>query len=124
MTRRDRRRVRIAVVVTICLLIQQIALAAYACTMTIAPIDSVATTEKCAAMEKEQPPTTLCQKHCSPDPTFEVHHNFPSVPALALPPVTFGAVISQISTGESVASDDSFLRSHPPPRLRYCRLLI
>ena len=126
MTRRGHRRLRVAIVVTICLLIQQITLAAYACTMTMAPIASVAMTENCAAMENQRnhPPTALCQKHCSPDPTSEIHQSLPSVPALALPPVTFGPVISRISTGESFAPDSSLSRSHPPPRLRYCRLLI
>lgn len=118
---------RVAIVVTICLLIQQITLTAYACTMTMAPIVAVAMTENCAAMENQRdhaPTALLCQKHCSPDPTLEVHQSLPSVPALALPPVTFDPVISQISIGESFAPDNSLVRSHPPPRLRYCRLLI
>lgn len=126
MTMRGRHHLRIALAVIVCLLFQQVALAAYACTMTRMPTDRVAMVEDCAEMgmemAKESP--ALCQKHCSPDLSVAADHTVLSVPALALPPLAFGVVFADSVSHVALAVDVPIDRSDPPPRLRYCSLLI
>ena len=69
MIRRSRHRLKVALLVILCLLFQQAALAAYLC-----PIDQVHATPavmaaNCAEMDMTQAPdhTVLCDKHCNPD---------------------------------------------------------
>ena len=85
---RARHRLRIALVVILSLLFQQLAIAAYACTTPCTPFDLVAM-EGCAdmgmGMAKET--STLCAKYCSPDKVVTADTVVPTVPALALPPV-------------------------------------
>lgn len=101
-------------------------MAAYACTMTQMPADPVAMVQDCAAMASEQAQRSdaVCQKHCAPDPTSASTQNLPAVPALALPPVSFGLTISHGAAQAAFVPDVAFARWDPPPRLRYCRLLI
>ena len=122
---RDRHRYRIALAVVLCLLFQQVAMAAYACTLTRMPAEPVAIAEDCAGMRMEQvqDAPALCAKHCAPDLTVLADHATPSVPALALPPA-FGLVLAQSVSHVALTADVPIDRSDPPPRLRYCSLLI
>lgn len=126
MTRRGRHRMRIALVVILSLLFQQVAVAAYACTLTRMPTDTVAMAEACEQMgikQVEQSPV-LCAKHCAPDLSIAADHAAPpGVPALALPPVAFGLVLAQ-HVSPVMLTEVSVARSDPPARLRYCSLLI
>lgn len=108
------------------LLFQQFAMAAYACTMSGLPTDAVVMAEDCPAMASNQGqvPDAVCQKHCAPDPTSPTTQPVPTVPALGLPPVSFILTTSEGFGHSGFLSDIAVARSHPPPRVRYCRLLI
>lgn len=125
MGRTKRQRWITALVLIACLLFQQLAMAAYACTMTQMPSDPVAMAQDCETMAAEQveQSTALCHKHCTPDPTSASSQSVLTVPALALPPVAYGLTLFQGSR-VAFAPDALFARSDPPPRVRYCRLLI
>ena len=121
-----RRRFRIAVLVILTLLFQQVALAGYACTLTRAPAEPAAM-PGCAEMSlpaEAPPPPALCQKHCAPDRSIAADHAPPSVPALALPPLLFAPIFDQPLSHGAVVAAVPIARSDPPPRLRYCSLLI
>lgn len=123
---RDRHRRRIALAVTLCLLFQLVAMAAYACTLTQMPADPVVMAEDCAGMgmEQAQEAPALCAKHCAPDLTVLADHAAPSVPALALPPPVFALMLAQPVSHVALTAEVPIDRSDPPPRLRYCSLLI
>lgn len=123
---RDRHRFRIALMVIVCLLFQQVAMAAYACPLERMPADPAAMVADCAGMDMEharQSPV-LCAKHCTPDRTVATDHAALSVPALALPPLAFGFAFAQPVSRVALVAGVPVDRSDPPPRLRYCSLLI
>lgn len=126
MLTRGRHRFRIVLAVIACLLFQQVAMAAYACTMTRMPANPVVMAENCAGMDMEQVEESpaLCEKHCTPDLTIVTDHAAPNVPALALPPLAFELVVMPPVSPAMLATDAFLARSDPPPRLRYCSLLI
>lgn len=127
MTRRTRRRFRVALVVILALLFQQVAVAAYACTLIQAPAAPSAM-PGCAEMglpsAQVPPPSALCQKHCAPDHSIGIDHATLTVPALALPPLHFVSVLDLSGSHRAVTVAVPIARSDPPPRLRYCSLLI
>src|SRR3546814_14015969 len=94
MSFRRRHRLRIALTVILCLLFQQIAVAAYACTIPDMPPDAVAMTGDCSSMDMEvvQEAPALCAKHCSPDHAVTADLAAPHVPPLALPSLFFAPV--------------------------------
>ena len=73
---------------------------------------------------KAPPPPALCQKHCAPDQSVAADHVPPTVPALALPPLLFAPLFDQPISHLALVADVPIARSDPPPRLRYCSLLI
>lgn len=120
-----RRRLRIAVTVIVCLLFQQVAMAAYACTMTRMPAAPIAMPEECADMGMEVEPESLalCARHCAPDLSTVADHAALSVPSLALP-APFELVLAEPASHLAINADVAIDRSDPPPRLRYCSLQI
>lgn len=128
MTLRRRKRLRIACLVLLSLLFQQVAMAAYACTMTRMPADPGVMSEDCAEMGMQQVTDSpaLCAKHCAPDLSVAADHVGPGVPALALPPPGFDPVLTASTSHAALqrATHGPLDRSDPPPRLRYCSLLI
>ena len=121
-TRSVRQRLRIAVLVLFCLLFQQAALAGYLCPLVAT---TPAQTSRCAAMGMQQPKPNplLCEKHCTPDVTAAADHAAPSVPPLALPPVAFALLVAPLP--RAILHVDAFAsHADPPPRLRFCTLLI
>lgn len=128
MTRRTRHRLRIALLAIICLLSQQVALAAYFCPLDQMPAQTEAMAEPCAEMamaqqqDKDNP--VLCQKHCSPDFTVTTDAAKLSVPPLALPPLILAPAAMQSTSRVAIQADVPIARSDPPPRLRFCSLLI
>ncbi len=126
MSRLARQRLITTLVLIASLLFQQVAVAAYVCTMPKMQFDLAVMADDCAAMESPpaQPPDAVCQKHCSPDASSASTPVIPPVPALALPPLLNAFALAPSSHSCVYASSDVFARSHPPPRLRYCRLLI
>ena len=123
---RTRHRFHIALAVILCLLFQQVALAAYACPLEQMPSERTAMTESCAemGMQPEQDNPTLCAKHCAPDRTTVADQVKLSVPASMLPPLAFASVLVTPVTHVTVQAEIPIARSDPPPRLRYCSLLI
>lgn len=127
MRSRSRHRFRIALAVIFCLLFQQAAMAAYACTMTRMPPEPVTMSEHCAEMGMEQAKESpaLCEKHCNPDWSVATDHaKAPSVPAMALLPPAFDLFFAHPVSHVAVQAEVPIARSDPPPRLRYCSLLI
>ena len=126
MPRRVRQRLKILLVI-FCLLFQQVALAAYACAPSPKPPPVMpAGMEHCAQMDmapaKVESPA-LCEKHCVPDLPVQTDVAAPSVPALALPPA-FSLVLTEPVSHVAKLVEVPITRSDPPPRLRYCSLLI
>jgi hypothetical protein len=126
MTRRIRQRLRIAVLVIFCLLFQQAALATYLCPIERMPAEISAMAEQCAemGMQQAQDNPALCQKHCAPDVSVAADHASPAVPALALAPLAYALVVAQPVSHFTVQAGVSVAPSDPPPRLRFCSLLI
>ena len=126
MPRPGRLRLRIALGLVLCLLFQQVAMAAYACTRADMPAEPAAMAADCADMGMPVVPEVpaVCAEHCAPDFPVSPDAGAPHVPPLSLPPLVFAdpAVSRGGQAGPSL--DAPFDRSDPPPRLRYCSLLI
>ena len=125
MTRR--RRTLLGALLIASLLFQQVAVAALACARTPAPPPPMpAGLEHCAQMDmapvqSESP--ALCEKHCVPDLSLLSDSAALSVPTLALPP-SFPLVLEAPVSHVAQQVEVPIARSDPPPRLRYCSLLI
>ena len=126
MTRRARHRLRIALLAVVCLLFQQAALAAYLCPIEQMPAEMTAMAEHCAEMGMDQARDNpaLCEKHCNPEHSVAADAVKLSVPPLALPPPMLAPVVLQSTSHVAVQADVPIARSDPPPRLRFCSLLI
>lgn len=124
MLHRTRHRIVVSLLVIASLLFQQVAVAAYAC--DAAPHHpSPAPVSHCEQAHQAGSPdmSPLCEKHCAPDSTVLTDSAL-AFPALALPPVLFSLVVHEPSTPLAPSNDVSLIRSDPPPRLRFCSLLI
>ena len=126
MTRRARHRLRIALLALLCMLFQQAALAAYLCPIEQVPAQPSAMTGHCAQMDMAQTPTNpaLCDKHCNPDHQLVTDAASLSVPALGLPVPAVPPVLVEAGGHVVLCDEVALARSDPPPRLRYCSLLI
>ena len=126
MIHRDRHRLRIALVVVLCLLFQQVALAAYICPLEQMPPEKAAMVEHCAemGMPKAQDNPSLCAKHCNPDQGVAADSAKLSVPALAIAPLAYPLVLAEPVSHVAVQSEVFVAGADPPPRLRFCSLLI
>lgn len=125
-TRPALRRLRIALLATLCLLFQQVALASYLCPPEQMPVAAPAMSEQCAdaAMAPAQDNAPLCEQHCNPDHTVAADSAKLSVPALALPLLAFAVVLVEPVSQSAAQSEVPTTAVDPPPRLRYCSLLI
>ena len=126
MTRRARHRLRIALMALLCMLFQQAALAAYLCPVEQVPARVSAMEGHCAQMDMAQVQTNpaLCDKHCNPDHQIVTDAGSLSVPALAMPVSVFASVLAPTVSQTALHTEVPIPRSDPPPRLRYCSLLI
>lgn len=125
MLRRARHRFCLVVTVMCCLLFQQVAVAAYNCDIDPARAPAMAMSAHCAHMGMTAPVTPpLCAKHCAPDSTVLSDAAAQNVPALSLPPLLFALVHDDPSANAAFRAEVPISRSDPPPRLRYCSLLI
>ena len=127
MLRRAHTRFRLSLLVLASLLFQQVAMAAYACELVqAAPPPMPVGMKHCAQMDMAPPQAespALCEKHCAPDLTLLTDASVPNVPMLALPPA-FSLVLSPPASHVAQQVEVPISRSDPPPRLRYCTLLI
>ena len=126
MPRRTRHRLQIAVLVILSLLFQQAALAAYLCPIEQMPVEATEMVADCAemGMQPAQDSPVLCEKHCNPDHVLSADSGKLSVPPLALPAIILTPVFVQPVSHVAIQADVSIIRSDPPPRLRFCSLLI
>lgn len=126
---------RLIWLVSLLLLWQQVALAAYACQAAPKSIGQMTamTAISMNSMDGDCPdmhgsPTSpLCQKHCAPDHATQVDARSTSVPLSALtavPPMLMSVAIVAHQSEQSLARLDQ--RRKPPaiPRLLFCSLLI
>lgn len=123
---RIRHRFRIAVAVLLCLLFQQAAMVAYACPLQEMPPDLAVMAEHCAemGMQRAQDNPVLCEKHCDPDTLVSADQAKLSVPALpsSAQPLTPALLTPAVHVEPYRVA--AVARSQPPPRLRFCSLLI
>jgi len=122
---RARHRFFVALIVIGSLLFQQVAVAAYACDPAARSSPS-APASHCEHTQKAPPAKSspLCEKHCTPDLTVLTDTASLAVPALALPPMVFTLVVHEPAATLTEGNSVPLTRSDPPPRLRYCSLLI
>ena len=122
----SRQRFKVVLVTVFCLLFQQVALAAYLCPLQQMPAETSAMAQQCAEMDmaQAQDNPALCQKHCAPDVLVTADHASPVVPPLALAPLTHALVLAQPISQVTVQAEEPLAPSDPPPRLRFCSLLI
>jgi hypothetical protein len=125
MTRR--RRPLLGALLIASLLFQQVAVAAFACGRSpVPPPAPMAGMEHCAQMDMapvQVPAPALCEEHCAPDRSVPSDTASPGVPALGLPPA-FALVLAAPASHVAQQVEVPIARSDPPPRLRYCSLLI
>lgn len=127
---------RLIWLVTLLLLWQQVALAAYVCQATpettgqatamTAPAATTAMDDHCADMSGT-PASPLCQQHCTPDHATQVDARPMSVPLSALaavPPMPMSVASITLPSDRALTRNE--LRRTPPPipRLLFCSLLI
>ena len=126
MTCRTRRRLQTAFLVIACLLFQQAALAVYFCPMEQMPAETTEMAAHCAemGMAQQQDNPVLCEQHCNPDHAVATDTVKLSIPALALPPLIPEPAQTRAVAPHLVPGNTLFARSDPPPRLRFCTLLI
>lgn len=129
---------RLAWLVAVLLLWQQVMVAAYACVaapastgvaeMAVAVHASsmAAMGDRCAEMPAA-PVDPLCRQHCQPDHATQVDARTASVPAstlAALPPESPSVAAVALPSERTLARRDQLLAPPPVPRLLFCSLLI
>jgi hypothetical protein len=125
MPRRARHRVHMMILVISCLLFQQVAVAAYLC-----PVEQGAAVPAAVAPCADMPMDVatdvpaLCVKHCDPDRYLVTDGGKLTVPPLAVSPPEFAPALAHAASRLAVRADVPLVRSGPPPRLRFCSLLI
>lgn len=113
-----------ALLTTFCLLFQQAAVAATACDMTAMPAGSGTMAAHCAGMDMARDMPALCRGHCAPDPGLAPVLKSPAPDFVSLPAPNFEPLAVLALPDPVVPALTPVHRSDPPPRLRYCRLLI
>ncbi|MEJ7745712.1 MAG: hypothetical protein WKF61_02950 [Luteimonas sp.] len=115
---------RVALTVLVALLLQQVAMAGYACPLTQMPAQQQAMMADCEEMQMEDS-AVLCEKHCNPDNSTSPDLKVASVPPVALPPPRFEFSQSLIPLPSARDYEDvRVCQSDPPPLLRFCSLQI
>jgi len=106
------------------LLFQQVALASYACPIADAPSPSRMVMAGCTGMDMpDTDAPTLCQQHCLRGDVANADAKLPQVPALGLPPPSFGLIAALLPSIDDLHYQDvPICRSDPPPAQRFCSL--
>lgn len=130
--RRTTRR-RLVWLVTLLMLWQQTALAAYVCTMVPEATPAAALMTSMPGMDgvcvqnQDAPASPLCQKHCAPDYATQVEAHTAAVPLSvlpAMPPMLMTPAVVALPSNR-VLQRVGHLRAPPPTtRLLFCSLLI
>lgn len=129
-----RRRLLLAGVALFCLLFQQLAMAAYVCTLPAAPQPVMAGMHDCAAMMgmdhagqagSRHAMDPRCTEHCADHVPAQPDARVPAVPPLLLPPDFTAVAKAAVRAPTAAHVPDPQLRPpEPPPSLRFCSLLI
>lgn len=115
-----------------CLLFQQIAMAAYVCTLPSQPVAMVMT-GACDDMAMAAPThhdwtqgtDPRCAEHCADHTSATPDARVPTLPPLLLPADWPALTATLMDRPARVAlPDPSLMRPDPPPALRFCSLLI
>ena len=122
---RQRRRNRVSWLVLFALLFQQLAMSAYACTLTKLAPAPVAAMANCPDLSMPASHfSPLCDKHCHPDHATASPLPLLTVPPLGLPPPSFDLVSNARPVIDRRYIGVPIRRSDPPPLLRFCSLQI
>jgi len=114
----------IALLVLVALLLQQVAMAGYACPLIEQPAQQQALMTDCDEMRMVES-DVLCEKHCNPDNSTSPDLKVASVPPVALPPARFEFAQSLLPMPSARRyADVRLCQSDPPPLLRFCSLQI
>lgn len=122
-------RLRLALLAVVALLLQQTALAAYACSLTNVPMSNTVMAAHCEGMpmaQAEQSPA-LCSEHCAQQPVTTPELHAPTVPPLLLPALLPALSLTLVALPVSSARnarDATWRLSGIPPVLRFRVLLI
>lgn len=125
-------RCRLIWLVTLLMLWQQTALAAYVCPTVPEPTTAALTNampgmdDSCAQMQ-DPSASALCQKHCLPDHATQVDARTTSVPLSALtavPPMLMSVAVVALQSDRTLARLDHRRTRPPTPMLLFCSLLI
>jgi hypothetical protein len=124
--RQRRPRQRFAWLVLLALLLQQVAMVAYACPLTGMPAPPQTAMPGCERMATPDPESpALCDMHCHGDRTTTPELRVAQVPATALPPPRFDFAASLLPpVTAQYYQDVATCRSDPPPAERFCSLQI
>ncbi len=127
---------RLIWLMTLLMVWQQVALAAYVCPMVperAGGMTTMASTDPIAGMDADCPDihravsAPLCQKHCVPDHATQVDARAPSVPLNALAPLSpmLMSVALLARQSDRTLAWRNHQRTPPPtPRVLFCSLLI
>lgn len=131
MHRRTRR--RLIWLVTLLLLWQQTALAAYVCptlpdmTAQAALMNSMPGMDGGCAQNEDAPASPLCQKHCAPDHATQVEAHTAAVPLSvlpAMPSMLMTLTVVALPSNRALQRVGHLRAPPPPPMLLFCSLLI
>ena len=127
--RRGTRAARLSWVLLVALVLQQVAIVAYACNrsdMAAVPTQvAMADMPDCEGM-KAPPVPLVCEKHCHPDPQTPGDARVPPVPPSAVPVAHFALVhvLLTASAGREAWRHVPVHATDPPPLKRFGALLI
>ncbi|MFZ5635425.1 MAG: hypothetical protein ACOY82_02450 [Pseudomonadota bacterium] len=124
--RRTRVRRAVAACVLCCMLLLQVAVAAYACPVQAPPSDPMPAMIGCEEMTVPDPEAPgLCIAHCQDGQIATPDVNPPQVPPSALPPLHFALIEALLPPVRAQYYEDvPVCRSDPPPAQRFCSLQI
>ncbi len=124
---------RLIWLVTLLLLWQQTALAAYVCptvpeaTPAAALMTSMSGMDGGCAQNQDAPASPLCQKHCTPDHATQVEAHTTAVPLSvlpAMPSMLMAPAVVALPSNRALQRAGHLRAPPPPPMLLFCSLLI
>lgn len=117
---------RLAWLGLLALLLQQVALLAYACPVADMPPEASAMIAGCEGMEMPDPEAAaLCDQHCVRDHVANPSPQAPQVPPAAPPPPYYDLSAALLPSAQAQYYEDvPVCRSDPPAAQRFCSLQI
>ena len=123
---------RLVVLTVLAMLMQQLAMSAYACTLPVGgamaatQMAAMADGEGCAEMQKAAGvDRALCLKHCAPDASSNPDVRAPSVPLSMLPALAPAMpALMPMSLAPPRREHAYLAQASPPPSILFCSLLL